>query len=198
MRALNPFLIFVFIFGLTACAGVGVFEQSDPRIKLSDASYLFDHENRPLIAERLIREAITIFEEKNDQLGLGEAYLNYGFFFRSPSIEKWQTVYKRDGFLDKTASYDLRYEKSIEYFEKARAIFTENKRFDSLTNVNHNLGFTYELVGNRQAACLAYERAIESNHENLKQNPGAKVILPPGVATYEDYLAPHKKRAGCK
>jgi tetratricopeptide (TPR) repeat protein len=199
MRALSrENWFFGLVVVLAGCAGVGVVATSDPAAKLHDAGYLYDRADRPLIAERLIREAIEIYEKNNDQLGLAEAYLEYGFFFRSRSIEgKWNTFYRENGFLDKSASFDTRYAKSIEYFERARAIFSEYKRFDVLTNVNHNMGFTYELMGNSKAACAAFERALESNRENLRQNPTAKVNLPPGVATYEDYLAPHRKRAGC-
>jgi len=57
---------------LVGCAGVGVVETSDPYVKLSDASSLFDEQDRPLIAERLIREAIEVCENKSDQLCLAE------------------------------------------------------------------------------------------------------------------------------
>ena len=73
-----------------------------------------------MIAERLIREAIE---------------------------GKWSKHYRDNGFLDKSASFDARYGKSIEYLEKARIIFADYKRFDALTNVNLNMGFTYEVMG---------------------------------------------------
>ena len=199
MRALSRanwfFGLFVVLGG---CAGVGVVATSDPAAKLHDAGYLFDQADRPLIAERLIREAIEIYEKNNDQLGLAEAYREYGFFFRSRSIEgKWNKFYRENGFLDKSATFDTRYAKSIEYFEKARIIFTENNRFDALTNVNMNMGFTYVAMGNREAACQAFDRALESYHENIRQNPTAKPVLPQGFSSYEDYWSDRKKRYGC-
>ena len=69
---------------LSGCAGVGVVSTSDPRTKLSDARYLYSHEGRPLIAERLIQEAIGIFQQTGDDVGLGEAYFDYAYFFLSP------------------------------------------------------------------------------------------------------------------
>lgn len=180
------------------CAGVGIVAISDPAAKLRDAGDLFDRQDRPLIAERLIREAIESYQKKNDQLGLADAYRTYGFFFRSPAIEgNWSRYYRENGFLDKSASFDARYGKSIEYLEKARTIFAEYKRFDALTNLNLNIGFTYEVMGYGAAACEAFDRSLENNRDSLRQIAKAKVALPQGFATYEEFLAPHRERAGC-
>lgn len=183
---------------LAGCAGVGVVATSDPNVKLSDASYLFDKQDRPLIAERLIREAIEICEAKSDQLCLAEGYRTYGFFFRSPSIYgKWAAHYQKDGFLEKSATFDSRYSKSIEYFEKAHQIFTKLERFDMLTNINLSLGHTYERMGDLKLACQAYDASLVSNRENLRRNPGADLSLPKEFASYDDYLIVQKKRARC-
>jgi polar amino acid transport system substrate-binding protein len=55
-----------------------VVATSDPAVKLRDAQILYAEQQRPLIAERLIREAIQIYEERGDTLGLGHAYRSYG------------------------------------------------------------------------------------------------------------------------
>lgn len=192
------YLVLGFFVALAGCAGVGVVATSDPNAKLADAGSLFDEQDRPLIAERLIREAIEICESKSDQLCLAEGYRTYGFFFRSPSIYgKWAKHYQEDGFLDKSATFDNRYSKSIEYFEKARQIFTRLEHFDMLTNVNLNMGFTYELMGDPKLACQAFEASSASNRENLRRNPNANLSLPRGFASYDDYLIPQKKRAQC-
>jgi tetratricopeptide (TPR) repeat protein len=198
-----PMLRLVYIFAICAialvgCAGVGVVGTSDPATKLNDAGDLFDRQDRPLIAERLIREAIDIYQSNKDQLGLAEAYRTYGFFFRSPSIEgKWSKYYRENGFLDRSATFNSRYANSIEYFERARTIFAANNRFDALTNVDLNMGFTYVAMGNGAAACQAFEKSLESNRENLRQNPTAKPALPKGFPSYEAFVADRKKRYGC-
>jgi tetratricopeptide (TPR) repeat protein len=192
--ALSCFLIVL----VTACAGVGVVATDDPAAKLRDAGDLYDRQDRPLIAERLIREAIGTYQSRNDQLGLADSYREYGFFFRSSSVAKWNKVYRENGFLDKSATFETRHAKSIEYFEKARAIYADHKRFDALTNVNMNMGFTYVAMGDREAACRAFDRALESYHENIRQNPTAKPILPKGFASYEDYWSDRRKRYGCE
>lgn len=186
------------LIALAGCAGVGVVATSDPAAKLRDAGDLFERQDRPLIAERLIREAIGTYQSNDDQLGLAEAYRTYGFFFRSRSIDgKWNKYYRENGFLDKSATFDSRYVKSIDYFEKARTIFEANKRFDALTNVDLNVGFTYAAMGNRSAACQAFDKSIESNRANLRENPTAKPALPKGFSSYEVFVADRKKQYGC-
>ncbi len=197
-KALATVLVAAALLGTSGCAGFGIVATSDPAAKLSDAEDLFDRQDRPLPAERLIREAIDIYQEKNDQVGLAGAYRTYGFFFRSPSVEgKWNKIYRANGFLDKSATFETRYAKSIEYFEKARAIYAENKRFDRLTNVDLNMGFSYAGMGNKDAACNAFDRSLESYRENLRQTPGARPIVPRGFASYEEFLADVKKRYAC-
>jgi tetratricopeptide (TPR) repeat protein len=173
-------------------------ETRDPAEKLSAGLELFDHYGYPLPAEGLIHEAIEIYQKGDKQIELAEAYRIYGFFFRSEGIEKWQSFYEERGFKDPSATVGNRYEKSIEYFEKAKAIWTDHKKFDALTNVYLNMGFTYELAGKRKEACRAYEESIRSHHEFTELNPGSKTIVPYGYNNHDDYVNVHKKRLGCE
>jgi tetratricopeptide (TPR) repeat protein len=183
---------------LMGCAGVGVVARSDPKAKLADATYLFDRQDRPLIAERLIREAIEICEGTADQDCLAEAYRTYGFFFRSPSVDgKWSKQYREYGFLDKTATFDSRYLKSIEYFERARDIYARLEQFDRLTNVNLNIGFTYALLRETQSACRSFDESAANNRENVRRNPKSTVALPNSFASFDEFIAQKKKEVGC-
>jgi len=147
------------LLAFAGCAAFGVPATSDSAGKLRDATALFDRQDRPLPAERLIREALEVYQRNGDQLGVAEAYRTYGFFFRARSVGgKWSKFYRDNGFLDRSATFDTRYMKSIEYFEMARAIFSAHQRFDALTNVDLNMGFTFELMGN---AKLRAKRSIE-------------------------------------
>ena len=191
-------LLVACIAAMAGCAGTGEVTTSDPAAKLRDAGDFFERQDQPVIAERLIREAIKTYRSNDDRMGLAEAYRTYGFFFRSPSLEgKWKKHYQENGFLEKSATFDSRYAKSIEYFEKARTIYLANKRFDALTNVDLNMGFTYVAAGKQAAACQAFDRSVESNRENLRLNPAAKPALPEGYSSYEAFLAERKKQYGC-
>jgi tetratricopeptide (TPR) repeat protein len=182
---------------LCGCAGIAPDAKLDTQSKLREAVDLYANQDRPLVADRLIREATETYLNSGDQLGLAEAYRTYGFFLRSQSVEGKSKYYRENGFLDRSVSFDTRYEKSIDYLEKARAIFERYGRFDALTNVNLNIGFTYEVLGNLDAACRAFDRSVGNNRDSL-ESAKVKVALPKGVATYEDFLAPHRKRAGCE
>ena len=188
---------------LTGCAGVGVVATSNPYTKLSDAMYLLEHEDRALIAERLIWEAIEICKEKQDQLCLAQAYRNYGFFFRSPHIKVWSKAFKEYGFHDKTATYENRYSKSVEYFTKSGNIYTELKKFGLLTNVALNKGFTYDMMGEKELACKAFDESAISNEKHLQADPEAaknqkeKLSLPDNFETFDEFLDAQRKRVGC-
>ena len=146
-------MLFVFLL-LGACAGIGVVETSDPAQKLRDAEILYDNEDRPLLAERLIREAIEIYQPTNDKLGLGESYREYGFLLRSPSVKgTWADFYRQNGFLDKSVTFETRYRKSVEYLEMATSLFVELGRFDRATNTALNQGFSYVLMSDNSEAC---------------------------------------------
>jgi tetratricopeptide (TPR) repeat protein len=176
---------------------MGVVATSDPATKLSDAYQLFTQQDRPLIAERLIREAIVIYEERNDELGLADAYRYYGMFFNSSSVAGHGGYYRHNGFLDKTASFDGRHDKSIEYFQKAGAIYRERKQFDALTNLSLNMGLTYIEMGKFKAACQAFDESAEHYRKNVEQNPAAKPFVPKPFASYHDYMSTIRKRYGC-
>jgi tetratricopeptide (TPR) repeat protein len=171
----------------------------DLAAQLQTAERLYEEQGDALNAETLIQDTMEAYRAKSDQLGLAESYRAYAFFLRSDVIEgKWSEHYKSAGFLDPSVTFATRYENSIDYLEKARAIFSTYGRYDALTNINLNIGFTYEVLGNPDAACRAFENSIGSNREGLERHAKLQITLPKGYATYEDFLAPHRKRVGCE
>jgi hypothetical protein len=91
----------------------------DTQAQLREAVDLYAKQDRPVAADKLIREAVNTYLNSGDQLGLADAYRTYGFFLRSQSVEgKWSKYYRENGFLDRSVSFDTRYEKSIDYLEK--------------------------------------------------------------------------------
>src|SRR5439155_17074841 len=54
------------------CAAFGVPPTRDPATKLRTATWLFDRQDRPLPAERIIREALELYQKDGDQLGIAE------------------------------------------------------------------------------------------------------------------------------
>jgi len=160
------------------------------------AAELYDRSNRPLPAERLIREAMAIYEGRGDKAGLADAYSEYGFFFRSPSIARWQHVY-RSGFLDKDATYDSRYERSIYYFRRAAELYRDVGRPDHLTNVEFNMGMTYALMHKNQEACSAYAASTAAERQAKDTIPSYRPAVPPGFVDWETFIADAERRLGC-
>jgi tetratricopeptide (TPR) repeat protein len=182
---------------MSGCAAMGVPETTDADKKIRQAYMLFDEQQRPLPAERLIREAIGIYQDKNNELGLAEAYRAYGFFFRSTALEKWHNYYESNGFMEEGATFANRHAKSIAYFEKSAVILEKHNKHAALTNVRLNMGFTYEFASQPQKACEEYKKSIISNRRHMKENPGATLSLPKGFTSYEEYVNPFLERLKC-
>ncbi|HEY0431861.1 MAG TPA: hypothetical protein VGC61_08570 [Pyrinomonadaceae bacterium] len=195
----------ILAFALAGCAGVGIVATSDPLVKLTDAEDLYMRQSRPLPAERLIREAIAIYDERGDQHGLGNAYRGYGDLLKSPSINKWETVYRRDGFQDKSITFDNRFEKAREFYRTALAHYAraaeEHQRagkYDALTNLYFNAAWSHFNLDEREKACAYYDQTVAAYNENLSRNPSAKPYVPPGVGSFADFIASAKRRAQCQ
>ena len=196
------FLALIAVIHLGGCAAFGVVESSDPLVKLNDAEDLFMRQDRPLPAERLIREAIAIYQERDDALGLGHAHREYGDLLRSPAVAKWEKVYRRDGFQDKTVTFDNRlakasefYRKALMHYERAEQQFRETGKYDALTNVYFNMAWSHYMLDDRGKACGYYDRTIDAYNENMRRNPSAK---PYGGGSMSDIVSSAKRRAGCQ
>lgn len=141
------FLLVVFL--SAGCAGVGVVATTDPLTKLNDAEDLFVRLDRPLIAERLIKEAMTIYQEQDNFHGLGNAHREYADLLLSTSVsKKWAKFYRENGFQDKTVTFENRAAKALEYYAKALEYYARASdqlrnanRYDSLTNVYFNMAY---------------------------------------------------------
>lgn len=191
-------LLVPLILVLSGCAAMLVPETDDPIEKLGWATELFNNQQRPLPAEKLIREAILICENSADNECLGKAYVDYGFFFRSPSIEKWEKHYREHGFLDAEAVFDKRLETSRDYFNKGISYYLKTERYDALSNAYLNLGFTYYFLGQHENECSSYAKSLEFHAKNILLNPSANVALPEGASSFKEYVNGQQSRAGCK
>ena len=197
----SAFVLMAFLF--VGCSGVGVVATSDPLAKLNDAEDLFGRQDRPLIAERLIREAMAIYQERGDSHGLGNAHREYADLLLSPSVSgKWEKFYRESGFQDKTVAYENRKGKASEYYVKALdhyALAAEEvrnaNRYDSLTNVYFNMAYSHYQLNDLAKACRFFDKTLGAYNENIRRNPSAKPFAPSG--TVAELVALKKKQAGC-
>jgi tetratricopeptide (TPR) repeat protein len=192
------------MFSFVGCAGVGVVDSPDPLVKLNNAAYLFEKENRPVPAETLIVQATEIYQKRNDPHGLGNANREYADFLRSAAVFNWRAAYSHGGFSDPSITYDNRLEKASEYYTKALAYYrlAETQelaagKYDALTNVYYNMALSKFAVGAPREACGDHDRALQAYDENMQRNPTAH---PRGTqaGTVPESIAAAKKRADCK
>ena len=189
---------------LAGCAGVGIVATADPLTKLNDAAVLFTQKNRPVPAEKLINEAIDIYQREGDAHGLGNAYREYGDFLTSPAVVSWESQYRRDGFLDKSIDYDNRlakakefYRSALENYERAAVARRKAEQYDALTNVYFNMALVRLKLGEATQACEDYDHTVQAYSENMRRNPAARPIHLAGFRDLPEAVADAKQRAAC-
>jgi tetratricopeptide (TPR) repeat protein len=189
--------VLFFVLTLTACSAALVPYTSDPNQKVAQAKWLFEEKHRAIPAEKLLNEAKAIYLEKNDEAGLAELNRVYGLFLNSYAVERWQEKYKENGFIEPEVTFENRFTKSIEYFEKAEVFHTKNENYGELTNIYLRMGFTYSNAGNVDQACSKLDKSIVENTKFMERNPDAKIELD-GYPSYRAYVIDRKVRFGCQ
>lgn len=190
-------LTVVLLHALTGCSAALVPASNDPYQLLAYADSLLS-EGRPTAAERLITQALDICKQKNDERCLVESYRVYGRFFMSDALNgHWKAHYIEHGFRDTTAVYAQRYNKAIEWLNNTLPYLEQTKRFDFITNVKFNMAVAYQMAGEMEKSCIAYDESVAANKANIKANPQARVIAPQGFASYSDYISAVKIASGC-
>jgi hypothetical protein len=194
------------VFFLSGCAGVGIVSTSDPGEKLNDAEVLFLKKNRPVPAEKLIQEALVIYQERDDSHGLGNAHREYGDLLRSPAVASWEPSYRKSGgFLDKSITFDNRLKKAsehyataLEYYRRAEQQELAASKYDALTNVYYNMAWSNLALGARDEACSDFDRSLQAYNENMRRNPTAHPYGGRDSRTLPEMLSLVKQQADCR
>jgi len=193
---LRHIIIILTLISLVGCAAALVPYTSDPKQKIADAYWLFDEQLRPLPAEKLIHEAIAIYQENNNKVGLAEGYTAYAIFLRSDAVSRHRDRYEDNGFIDESVTYQNRFSKSMEYLLKSESIYQILGEYDDLTNTYLHMAFTSMASDDKINACKYYDKSVETNITFMSRNPDAKISLA-GYKSYKDYIKPLKEEAEC-
>ncbi len=125
-------------------------------------------QDRPYPAERLIREAISIYKEQNDSHGLGNANREYGDLLRSTTVVRhldiggnfygvnWDKVTKENR-IQKSSEY---YSKAHDYYVIAEKQRRDEKRFDALTNVYYNMAWTFYKLNEKKDRAISFTKPL--------------------------------------
>lgn len=197
-RFKNAWAILFAVHLLGGCAAALVPATEDPAGKLRWALELIDNQQRPIPAERLINEAIGTYTSQKNELGLAEAYRVYGIFFKSQAVERMQVNYRENGFFDKSATYQNRLDKSLEYLGKSRDLLEKNNDLSTLPNVHLLMGWAHFQMKNTDAACAAFDDSLKAHQLKIARYPEKKIVLPKEYSSFEQAIADQKNRAGCK
>lgn len=187
------FSIILICVSLTGCAAAGVPYTFNPASKLWWSEALLEDQNRPLPAQNLIEEAIEIYKARNDEVGLADAYRMYARFLQSSSVDKWT----KDYFFDKTVTHDNRFEKALEYWNRAINLYEKNSIYDRAANCYFNVAKLYFLVLNdKKMACENNTKSLQSYLKFREGNPDTKVGTG-GFGSFEELIEAAKREVGC-
>jgi len=189
--------IILWVATLTACSAALVPYTSNPDEKVAQAKWLFEQKYRALPAEKLLSEAKEIYLKDNNKVGLAEFNRVYGLFLSSHAVVQYESSYLEKGFIETGVTYDNRYSKSIEYFEKTEQEYIENNEHDSLTNIYLLMGFTYSKAGKINESCVMFDKSIDENNIFSKNSPEAVIKLA-GFSSYTAFILDTKSKVGCK
>ena len=186
---------------LAACAAPPPEEKIETRVenpaeKLLLAGWYYEERNSPRPAERLIREAIQIYQASSDRLGLGHAYRTYGLFLRSAAVRRAAELYAEEGFLDPSITLDNRLAQSIAYLERAATLYEQEAAYGWVINAQLQLGYGHHFQKQTAQACAAFDRSLEVYQEH-RASTEASIRLPPGESSYETFVAAMKDQSNC-
>ncbi|MDH4162133.1 MAG: hypothetical protein OEW15_05515 [Nitrospirota bacterium] len=195
---MRKFPVIFLVISLAGCATLGSRSSDDPALMLRQAAELYSSESDPVHAEQLIRDAMTIAVTRKDLAGLAESYRQYGLFFRSTAVGRFEAHYRDDGFLDRDAAFDARYENSIRYLRAAEVLFAKLRRFDALSEVYAGMAKTFLLMNNMPEACEAFDLSISNHSEHQKALAAASETPVKDPDPENEYLKAMKQQAGCQ
>jgi len=178
---------------LVGCSAVGVVESSDPRVKLDQAVELWEHQGRFTPAKRLISDALAIYQQRGDELGIAETYRTFAFYYRADTSKFGRSVLVPDDFVA-----PARYQLSMDYFRKALEIYERHGEDGMASNVYMSMGQSYAAIFNdKPEACRMFDLSLAANRNWMTVHPDAKVNLPRGISSFEELIARGKQEIPC-
>lgn len=182
---------------LAGCASIFGRSTKDPAVMLTWASEEFNSKDNPVAAEELLQEALQVYRKKMDRLGQAETYRQYGLFLRSTAVGKFRDHYNTIGFLDESVKFSNRYEKSLDYFTKSRAMFADYNKFDVISAIDISMAKTYDIMNRQDDACAAFSRSIESYVRFKNETQESLEQRDLEIGNYREYVDLMMKQAGC-
>jgi len=178
-------------FLLMGCPYVGVISSNDPDVKLSYAEDMIDA-RRAIPAEELIKEAIEIYKERGDKVGLAKAYRYYGGFYKSEAFERYKAFYRERG-----RDVDSHLDESLTYYQKSVDLYKETQTYDGACSSYFYMAWVSIKKGNESQACEYFVKSLEFHKLHMKAHPDSVTILPKGFSSWEELIEYDLKEFNC-
>jgi tetratricopeptide (TPR) repeat protein len=157
MRPTIPNVSVIMIALLVGCSGIGYIATSDPYVKIRQ-TYSLISEDRLLLAEDLLQQALVKFKETGDEAGMAEAYHAFGNLYKNEFYVhgRWSATFKQRDM------YDGTYTKSLDSFEKCRDLYKQLGDGSGEAKCLVGAGNAYDLRGDRDKACEYYQQSLKT------------------------------------
>jgi len=178
---------------LVGCSAVGVVGSSDPAVKLQQAEELWARQGRFTPAKQLISDALAIYQQRGDEIGIADTYRIFAFYYRADISKFGRPVLVPDDFVAPN-----RYQLSMDYFRKALEIYERREEDGMASNVYMSMGQNYAAIfSDKPEACRMFDLSLAANRKWIATHPDAKVNLPPGINSFEELIARGKREIPC-
>ncbi|MFT4673074.1 MAG: tetratricopeptide (TPR) repeat protein [Pseudohongiellaceae bacterium] len=147
-------IIFLSSLLLLGCSSAGVIHSNDPSVKISQA-YQLKSQSRPIPAQKLLQEALVIYQAENNKQGEARAYLGLGDLYKSQSYQSQADIFKRWNEYQSYAD-------AASYYLKAGNIYEEKLDYWSLSRTYSAAGDANILDGRVKESCELYVKVEET------------------------------------
>lgn len=137
------------------CAGVGFIATSDPYAKLAQASEMMN-QDRCMLAELTIGDAMRMFEKEADQRGIADAHLHYGLLYKNICYHEGRSSAQ----FRAAGTYDPTYGKSLDHLKQALKIYDSLGDGMGAVNSLNAIAEVSNMRGERDEACASWNAAL--------------------------------------
>jgi len=166
---------------ILGCSTAGVMETNDPKVKMAQANELLKL-NRPLAAEKMLHQALSIFQSQSNKEGEVEVNRRLGLFYSSPQYHGYADYYKKHN------EYDPTNKKALEYFEKSKAQAEQIKNYYTASNASFLIAMVHRQWNDKETTCQHLTNAIELNKKGVIKEPNKDIGLPSQYSSYEEFI----------
>jgi len=149
--------------------------------------------NRFIPAERILGEVLEAYKERNDQVGMAEAYHTFGNMYKNEGLSTPQNL----RHFQTRGTYEKRFELSKDYFEKALSLYKDQQDFMGISKSYFGIASVYGILKKNQKACEYLDKSLEAYNQGKEKDPNARLPILTDYKDAREMIAYFKKVAAC-